>query len=278
MRILKIPLIALLAASPVCLQAEDLPELDWKELSKTSPWEYTEIHKDVPVVAPAENGAAPSDAVVLFDGTDLSHWQKTPFGEGVRTDRTEHYLKKYLEGGDYGPAAWGVENGEIVAGQKQGAIASKQAFGDIQLHIEWQVPELEGKRGQEYGNSGVFLMGMYEIQILNSYQNETYSNGQAASLYKQHAPMVNASRAPGQWQSYDILFTAPRFSESGTVIHPAMATILHNGVLVQFNSVLQGPTSFIGEPYYFPHPAKLPIVLQDHDNPVRYRNIWVREL
>ncbi|EDY83918.1 conserved domain protein [Verrucomicrobiia bacterium DG1235] len=258
--------------------AEDLEPLDWEELSKTSPWVYTEVNRDVPVVAPGKQNAAPSDAVVLFDGSDLSSWEKTPFGEGVRMDRTEHFLKNYKGGASLGPAAWGVENGEIVAGMKQGAIASKQAFGDMQLHIEWQVPVLEDKQGQEYGNSGIFLMGLYEIQVLNSYQNETYSNGQAAAIYKQHVPLVNASRAPGNWQTYDILFTAPRFSEKGSVISPALVTILHNGVLVQHNAVLQGPTSFIGEPYYVPHPAKLPIVLQDHDNPVRYRNIWVREL
>lgn len=258
--------------------ADGLPQLDWEELSKTNPWEYTELHLEVPVVTPGEYGSAPSDAVVLFDGKDLSAWEKTPFGEGVAVDRTEYYLKQYEEGADWGAAAWQVENGEIVAGQKQGAIASRQAFGDMQLHIEWQVPVLEGKRGQEYGNSGIFLMGMYEVQVLNSYQNETYSNGQAASIYKQHSPLANASRAPGEWQSFDMIFTAPRFSEKGTLVSPAQLTVLHNGVLVQHNAVLQGPTAFIGEPYYIPHPPKLPLVLQDHDNPVRYRNIWVREL
>ncbi len=258
--------------------SDGLPELNWQELSKTSPWQYTELHNEVPVVTPGERGSAPSDAVVLFDGADLSQWEKTPFGEGIAVDRTAYYLKQYEAGGDFGPAAWKMENGNIVAGQKQGAIASRQAFGDMQLHIEWQVPVLEGKHGQEYGNSGIFLMGMYEVQVLNSYENPTYSNGQAASIYKQKDPLVNASKAPGQWQSYDMLFTAPRFSEKGTLVSPALLTVLHNGVLVQYNTVLQGPTAFMGEPYYIPHPAKLPIVLQDHDNPVRYRNIWVREL
>lgn len=280
MRFPNLPLLLLLIASPLNLnlEAEALPEIDWEELNQSSPWQFTEVYQKVPVVAPAENGAAPSDAVALFDGTDLSRWQKTSFGEGLLTSRTELQLKTYLEGGDYGPADWPIENGEIVSGQKLGSIATKQAFGDMQLHIEWFVPALEGKQGQKYGNSGIFLMGMYEIQILNSFENETYSNGQAASVYKQLSPMVNASRPPGQWQSYDILFTAPRFADSGAVIHPATVTILHNGVLVQYNSVLQGPTSFIGQPYYFAHPEKLPIVLQDHDNPVRFRNIWVREL
>ncbi|MDQ8187744.1 DUF1080 domain-containing protein [Pelagicoccus sp. SDUM812002] len=268
----------LLGLSASSLIAGGLPPLDWDELSQTNPWQYTEIYREVPVVTPGEQGSAPSDAVVLFDGTDLSAWQKTPFGEGVAVDRTEYYLKQYEEGSGWAPAAWKVEGGAIVAGQKQGAIASRRAFGDMQLHLEWKVPVLDGKDGQEYGNSGVFLMGMYEVQVLNSYQNETYSNGQAASIYKQHEPLVNASRAPGEWQSYDMIFTAPRFSEKGTLVSPALLTLLHNGVLVQHNAVLQGPTAFIGEPYYFPHPPKLPIVLQDHDNPVRYRNIWVREL
>ncbi|MBC2607553.1 3-keto-disaccharide hydrolase [Pelagicoccus albus] len=258
--------------------SDELPPLDWEELGETSPWQYTELHRDVTVVTPGQNGSAPSDAVVLFDGSDLSQWEKTPFGEGVRMDRTEHFLKRYDSAEKLGPAAWKVEDGEIIAGQKQGAIASKQAFGDMQLHIEWYVPVLEGKEGQEYGNSGIFLMGLYELQVLNSYQNETYSNGQAGAFYKQSEPLVNASRAPGQWQSYDIIFTAPRFNEKGTLSTPAKATVLHNGVLIQWDTELQGPTSFIGEPYYVPHPEKLPIVLQDHDNPVRYRNIWVREL
>lgn len=268
-----------ISLSSFCIANDELEELDWDELSKTSPWVYTEINVDVPVVDPgAKIGDAPSDAVVLFDGTDLSKWEKTPFGEGVRADRTAVYVKRYEKSGGWGEADWAVEDGEIIAGAEKGAIATKQAFGDMQLHIEWMVPVLEDKQGQDYGNSGVFIMGMYEIQVLNSYENGTYSNGQAGSIYKQHAPMANASRAPGKWQSYDVLFTAPRFSEKGTLISPAMMTILHNGVLIQYNSVLQGPTSFIGEPYNFPHPEKLPIVLQDHDNPVRFRNIWVREL
>ncbi len=280
MKLSVIKITAALLGAVLCINvySEELPQLDWKELSKTSPWQYTELHRDIPVVSPGDSQTAPSDAVVLFDGGDLSSWEKTPFGEGVRMDRTEHFLKNYKGGKSLGPAAWLVDEGEIVAGQKQGAIASKQAFGDMQLHIEWQVPVLDGKEGQQYGNSGIFLMGLYEIQVLNSFQNKTYSNGQAGSIYKQHEPLVNASKAPGTWQAYDILFTAPRFSERGSLLTPGSVTILHNGVLVQHNAVLQGPTSFIGEPYYVAHPEKLPIVLQDHDNPVRYRNIWVREL
>ena len=275
------PLLILLVGFAVNALAQELPPIDWDELGKTAPWETTEIHKDVPVVTPGENGAPPSDAIILFDGTDLSQWSTTPFGEGVRMDRTEVFLKRYnadQSAKDAQPAAWTVEDGAIVAGAKKGAIATRQAFGDMQLHIEWFIPKLEGKSGQQYGNSGIFLMGLYELQVLNSYQNPTYANGQAGAIYKQHVPLVNACKPPEQWQSYDILFTAPRFSDKGTVISPAKVTVLQNGVLIQYNAVIQGPTSFIGEPYYVPHPAKLPIVLQDHDNPVRYRNIWVREL
>lgn len=258
--------------------AESLPQLDWAELAKTNPWAITEIEKDIPVVTPGHEGSAPSDAIVLFDGKNLSEWTTTPFGEGVRTDRTASFIQEFERNSDGQPAAWKVENGSFIAGSNKGAIATKRRFGDIQLHIEWRVPVLKGKSGQEYGNSGVFLMGLYELQVLNSYKNATYANGQAASIYKQHSPLVNASRSPGTWQAYDIIFAAPVFSEKGTVIRPAMLTVLHNGVLVQYNSVLQGPTAFIGEPYYIPHANKLPIVLQDHDNPVQFRNVWVREL
>lgn len=258
--------------------AQEPPPLDWEELSRTKPWEVTEIEKDVPIVTPADEARAPSDAVILFDGTDLSRWSATPFGEGVRMDRNESFLESYRSADALRPAQWRVEDGTIVAEKETGAIASRQAFGDMQLHIEWQVPELEGKTGQQYGNSGIFLMGLYELQVLNSYENPTYANGQAGSIYKQHVPLVNASKAPGTWQAYDVLFTAPRYSDSGTLISPAMVTVLHNGILIQYNSVIQGPTVFIGEPYYIAHPSKMPLVLQDHDSPVRYRNIWVREL
>lgn len=260
------------------LNAQDVPAIDWNELQKTKPWEITEWSKDIPVVTPGNDTAPPSDAIVLFNGTDLSQWQKTPFGEGVRTDRTEAFLKQYQAQGEAKPANWSIENGELIVGKNLGAIATKKAFGDIQLHIEWYIPKLEKLSGQAYGNSGIFLMGLYEVQVLNSFENPTYSNGQAGSIYKQHAPLVNASRPPQNWQTYDIVFTAPRFSASGTLVHPAMITIFHNGVLIQYNSVLEGPTAFIGKPYQVAHPEKLPLVLQDHQNPVRYRNIWVREL
>ncbi len=274
---MKKTLILLLA--PIQLFAQNLTPINWDSLAKFQPWRVTELERNVPIVTPATEKAAPSDAVVLFDGTDLSEWQKTPFGEGVLMSRNEQFLRNFKAEENPKPADWTIDNGEMVVGKNLGAIGTKKVFGDMQLHIEWRTPILEEDvTGQNYGNSGIFLMGLYEIQVLNSFENETYANGQAGSIYKQHTPMVNASLPPGEWQTYDIMFTAPRFSEKGQLISPARVTVLHNGILIQHNSVLQGPTVYIGEPYYVPHPEKLPIVLQDHDNPVRYRNIWVREL
>jgi|SRR5206468_6864428 len=212
-----------------------------------------------PVVAPApaEHPAAPpADAVVLFDGTDLSQWEA-----------------------DSGkPAGWKVENGyaEVVAGT--GAIHTKLQFGDCQLHIEWMTPTPPHGESQERGNSGVFLMGRYEVQVLDSYENKTYPDGQAAAVYGQYPPLVNASRPPGEWQTYDIMFHRPRFNARGKLLAPARVTVLHNGVLVQDNVLLTGPTAHQHRPPYVMHPDKLPLALQDHGNPVRYRNIWIRNL
>lgn len=215
-----------------------------------------------PVVIPGSTstqeyiGSPPSDAVVLFNGNDLSAWEK--------------------DNGD--PVEWKLENGymEVFAGT--GSIQTKQAFGDCQLHVEWTAPISEDKVGQGNGNSGVYLMGKYEIQVLNSYQNETYADGQAAAIYGQYPPSVNSSLPPGQWQSYDIVFMRPRFDESGTLVKPATITLLHNGVLIHHCAELKGPTEWMLHPPYEVHPDKLPIMLQDHGNPVRYRNIWVRNL
>ncbi len=201
-------------------------------------------------------GNAPSDAVVLFDGTDLSQWRS-------------------VKGG---PAEWPVKDGYFETKQGAGYIRTLQSFGDCQLHLEWAAPTPARGSGQGRGNSGVFLMGKYEVQILDSYGNTTYPDGQAASVYGQFPPQVNASRSPGKWQSYDIIFHAPRFNEKGKLKQPATLTVLHNGVLVQDHVTLKGHTSWISIPEYNPHPAKLPIELQDHGNPVRFRNIWVREL
>jgi hypothetical protein len=207
---------------------------------------------------PERAGTPPADAVVLFDGKDLGKW---------RADK------------DGGAAKWKVENGymEVVAGT--GYIRTEQGFGDCQLHVEWMAPSPpQGKGGQDRGNSGVFLMGQYEVQVLDSYGNKTYPDGQAAAIYGQYPPLVNASRPPGQWQTYDVVFRAPRFGGAGKVTRPARMTILHNGLLVQDNRELSGPTANKARPPYSAHADKLPIKLQDHSHPVRFRNIWIREL
>ncbi len=175
-------------------------------------------------------------------------------------------------------APWVIVNGELQVVPGTGDIETKRAFGSVQLHIEWMSPVDEGKTGQAYSNSGIFLMGFYEVQVLNSYDSKTYANGQAGALYKQSPPLVNASRPPGEWQSYDIIFTAPVFGSNGQIVSPARVTVLHNGVLIQNNTALSGPTVYIGSPQYMAHPSKLPLRLQDHGDKVRYRNIWVREL
>lgn len=200
-------------------------------------------------------GHAPSDAIVLFDGKDLSRW----------TDK------------DGKPAKWKVENGYMEVVAKTGNISTRDSFGDCQLHVEFSEPSPGVGESQERGNSGVFLMGLYEIQVLDSYENKTYADGQASAVYGQYPPLVNASRLPAQWQTYDIIFHGPRFKD-GKVSRPARVTVLHNGVLVQDNVELTGPTAHGERPPYRPGPDKLPLQLQDHGNPVRYRNIWIREL
>lgn len=217
----------------------------------------------------------PSDAIVLFDGTNLEKWESAP-GYFPSMDAVPDYLIALQH--SYDPAPWTVENGAMTVEPGTGNIKTKEVFGDLHLHIEWRTPsEIDGD-GQGRGNSGVFLMGLYEIQVLDSWQNATYSNGQAAAIYKQKAPMVNASRPPGEWQSYDIFFEAPYFDKSGRLIKPASVTVLHNGVPVHHRQKLQGPTTYIGPSHYEPHPRKLPIGLQDHSDYVSFRNIWIREL
>ncbi len=200
-------------------------------------------------------GPPPSDAIVLFDGKDLSQWESA---------------KK-------GPAQWLVKDG-IATINGTGSISTKQEFGDCQLHVEWATPSEVKGDGQGRGNSGIKLQGRYEVQVLDSYDNKTYFHGQAGAVYKQYAPLVNASRKPGEWQTYDIIFHAPRFDDSKHLSKPATVTVLQNGVLVQDNVEIKGGTSFVGAPKYVAHPLKQPLVLQDHKNPVRYRNIWIREL
>ena len=222
--------------------------------------EMTEIwDPEVPIITPGESPSdAPSDAIVLFDGVDLGR-------EWTNADGKE--------------PGWLVEDGCVTVVTGEGMIKTKRVFNDFQLHIEWRTPaEVKGE-SQGRGNSGIFLQELYEVQVLDNYNNRTYRNGQAGSLYKQHAPLVNACKPPGVWQVYDILYTAPRFKDDGTYFTPPTVTVLHNGVLVQNHVKLRGPTEYIGIPEYsvVPHGAKS-LVLQDHGNPVSYRNIWIREL
>jgi len=219
--------------------------------------ELTEVWEPVPpVVTPAFGVLPPSDAIVLFDGTSLDSW------ESAR---------------DSSHAAWKLQDGAMTVVRGAGDIRTRSAFGDMQLHIEWRTPSEVVGEDQGRGNSGIFLQDRYEVQVLDSFGNRTYSNGQAASIYKQHIPMVNASRGPGQWQTYDIFYRAPVFAPDGEVARPAMVTVVHNGVLVLHGVEIRGNTEYIGLPHYTPH-GELPIRLQDHGNPVSYRNIWVRRL
>lgn len=213
-------------------------------------WKSGIVWPEPPVVDPGSGQTPPSDAIVLFDGTNLDAW----------------------EGGE----KWVIKDGYAVA--KGGGITTKESFGDIQLHIEWAAPEKVKGKGQGRGNSGVYLMNRYEVQILDSYDNETYFDGQAGAIYKQTPPMVNACRPPGEWQTYDILWTAPRFSEDGTVKTPAAITVLHNGIVIQNHYELQGSTHWHKPPSYEKHAPTGPIHLQFHGNPVRFRNIWVRKI
>ena len=211
------------------------------------------------VVTPPANQwtvAPPADAIVLFGGADLSKWKKD----------------------DERAAGWKVESGymEVIPGA--GGIVTRDGFGDAQLHVEWASPVPAEGESQDRGNSGVFLMGRYEVQVLDSYKNITYPDGQAAAVYGQFPPLVNASRPPGEWQTYDIVFHRPRFDAAGKVTQPARMTVLHNGILVHDNVVLSGPTAHQRRPPYEKHADRLPVSLQDHGTRVRFRNIWIRDL
>ncbi|MEI6189819.1 MAG: DUF1080 domain-containing protein [Chitinophagia bacterium] len=231
-----------------------------QETVKVTP-ESLESWVPVPIIsAGATNADAPSDAIVLFNGKDLSAFQKL----------------------DGSPAKWKLDpDGALTDVKGAGDLYTKKAFGNCQLHVEFRTPSIVKNSGQARGNSGVYLMGKYEVQVLDSYDNVTYSNGQAAAVYKQYAPLVNASRKPGEWQTYDIIFTAPVFNDNGELSSPGRVTVLHNGVLVQNNVSILGPTDYSAIPVYKKHDSKLPLYFQDHGddgNPISYRNIWIREL
>ena len=231
------------------------PDPDWLPHDRNRP-QPTVIEPATPSTQ-EQVGKAPSDATVLFDGKDLSPWASM----------------------DGTPTQWIVKDGYMECVKGSGYIRTLQNFGDCQLHVEWAAPVPPVGNSQGRGNSGVFLgLDRYEVQVLDSYNNKTYADGSAASVYCQYPPLVNASRKPGEWQVYDIIYTAPRFQADGKVTSPARLTVFHNGVLVQNNVELTGPTGWLGRFPYQMHPEKQPISLQDHGNPVRYRNLWVREL
>ena len=236
---------------------------------QTAKPEETEVYEPVPpVVMPAKTiAAAPSDAVVLFDGKNLAEWVST-------ADRAT-------------PANWTVAGGILTVKKDQGNIETKRSFGNYQLHLEWRIPANISGTGQARGNSGVFLASTgkgdlgYELQIVDAYQNKTYVNGMAGSLYKQAIPLANPARKPGEWQTYEVVWTAPIFGADGKLTSPAYATVFFNGVLVQNHTALTGPTLYIGKPSYGPAHGPTPIKLQAHGDksePLSFRNIWVREL
>ena len=261
---MKLPLLilALAAATPAAFSA-DGKSLGYQDtpMYPGSKWHVHDGERPQPkIVTPGEfstkdkAGSAPSDAVVLFDGKDLSQWKS----------------------GNDAPK-WKVEDGFFQVAPGTGTLQTKGEFGpDVQLHIEFATPPPVGN-GQGRGNSGVFFYGLYEIQVLDNYDNPTYPDGQATAIYGQTPPLVNASRKPGEWQVYDIIFNAPRFKD-GKLETPAFATIFHNGVLTQNHTQLLGPTPHRQVGVYAPHPEKGSISLQDHGNPMRFRNVWIREL
>jgi hypothetical protein len=252
---MKINFPAFLVLTLYSFGADAAPDPNYLDHDRTRP--------QPPVVTPAvpstqdSAGKAPSDAVVLFDGTDLGAWVAM----------------------DGNPTKWIKGEGYMECVRGSGYVRTRQCFGDCQLHIEWATPAPAHGEGQGRGNSGVFFgLDRYEVQVLDSYGARTYADGSAAAIYGQYPPMVNASKGPGEWQVYDIIYTAPRFKPSDELQSPTRLTVFHNGVLVQNNVELTGPTSWLERAPYRAHPVKQPISLQDHGNPVRFRNIWVREL
>lgn len=239
-----------------------LASLGYKDtpMQPNGKWHVHDPDRPMPrVVTPGatfSHGASPpADAIVLFDGTDLSQWV-----------------------GNRGPARWKVEDGYMEVVKDAGGIRTRDSFGDLQLHLEFATPaEVKGD-SQDRGNSGVFMMGRYEIQILDTYNNKTYADGHLGAIYGQSPPLANASKPPGEWQSYDIIWEAPRFDPEGNLLKPAFVTVILNGVVLHHRKELTGHTPHRENGRYRPHPPTGPISLQDHGNPMRFRNIWVRPL
>ncbi|MFI5231826.1 MAG: DUF1080 domain-containing protein [Gemmatimonadales bacterium] len=243
---------SMLLASSVAAQNPQPGINDWPQHSRERP-----LPAVVTPGAPALPVPPPADAIVLFDGKSLDRWESDKGG----------------------PAKWKLIGGgamEVAPGT--GGVHTKDAFGDAQLHVEWMTPNPPRGKDQDRGNSGVFLMGKFEVQVLDSYENVTYADGQAAAIYGQYPPLVNVSRKPGEWQSYDIVFHRPHFDAAGKLQKPARFTVFHNGVLVQDDVEPVGPTANMRRPPYEAGPDRLPLGLQDHEHPVRFRNIWIRDL
>lgn len=249
-----LPLALAAAATLAFVQKDELGYQDSPLIPGTRWHVHDGLRPQPPVVTPGEAGSPPSDAVVLFDGTSTEAWSGGP---------------------------WTVnEDGSMTVNGK-GGIETKETFGDCQLHLEWKAPtygDADGPKGQGRGNSGVFFFGRYEVQILDCYGNRTYPDGMTSALYGQYPPMANACRPAGEWQTYDIMFQAPRFADDGQLQRPAFATVLHNGICVHHGQVLLGATQHRNVAQYATHEATGPIALQDHGNPISFRNIWVRTL
>lgn len=243
-------------------EPEPLPAIGYTDspLLPGSKWRVHDLNRPRPRVVQADPVVAPSDAIVLFDGTNLSHWRTT----GKNAGELFH-------------AKWKVENGYMEVTPHSGSVQTVDTFGDCQLHVEWSTPNPPKGSSQGRGNSGVILMGRYEIQVLDSFENITYADGQASALYGQYPPLVNVTRPPGEWNVYDIVFQAPRF-EKDELVKPAYTTVFHNGVLVHYRRRLIGRVAHKNLGKYTPHSPAGSLVLQDHGDPVRFRNIWVRPL
>lgn len=252
-------IVALRPSAALQLATQDM----WLLWTPPGAWKPNDRNRPLPpIITPGTAstqtyaGVPPSDAIVLYNGKDLSNWES-------------------IKGG---PAKWTVGNGYFVVLPGTGDIRTRDSYGDCQLHVEWASPKPPRGKDQDRGNSGVFLQELYEIQVLDSYDNVTYADGEAAAVYGQYPPLVNASRKPGEWQTYDIVFHGPRFNSEGKLTRRPTVTILHNGVLVQDHVEIKGQNAdHVGQPYP-PTPEKLPLRLQDHNHLVRYRNIWIREL